>query len=157
MSEPVLPLTVIGTILPEMAQKTGLDPALKIIVGGHDQTCAAIGSGLTLLHKKGVTVKDARNDHGLAFDLQHKTLLIWHKLHRYREIRLHVLHGQNGLSGCHTAYNRDVNNITAAGRIEVIIHDLNRAGLSGIPADITVFLHLLNCSMSLMPVSNKTL
>ena len=47
MSEPVLPLTVIGTILPEMAQKTGLDPALKIIVGGHDQTCAAIGSGLT--------------------------------------------------------------------------------------------------------------
>ena len=46
MSEPVPPLTVIGTLLPEMAQRTGLDPAMKVIVGGHDQTCAAIGSGL---------------------------------------------------------------------------------------------------------------
>ena len=29
----------------------------------------AIGSGLTLLHKNGVAVKDARIDHGLAFNL----------------------------------------------------------------------------------------
>ena len=47
MSEPVAPLTVIGTILPEMAEKTGLNPRLKIVAGGHDQTCAAVGSGLT--------------------------------------------------------------------------------------------------------------
>lgn len=49
MSEPVAPLTVVGEISPEIAEKTGLNPRLKIISGGHDQTCAAIGSGLTRL------------------------------------------------------------------------------------------------------------
>lgn len=47
MSLPVQPLTVIGDILPETAAKTGLNPRMKIVVGGHDQTCAALGAGLT--------------------------------------------------------------------------------------------------------------
>lgn len=46
MSKPVAPLTVIGEITAEMAAKTGFNPKLKVVVGGHDQTCAAIGSGL---------------------------------------------------------------------------------------------------------------
>lgn len=46
MSEPVPPFTVIGTLLPEISQITGLNPNLKVVVGGHDQTCAAVGSGL---------------------------------------------------------------------------------------------------------------
>ena len=46
MSEPVPPCTVIGTILPEMAEELGLNQDLKIVAGGHDQTCAALGSGL---------------------------------------------------------------------------------------------------------------
>lgn len=46
MSAPVAPLTTIGRITAEMAAKTGLNPNLKVVVGGHDQTCAAIGSGL---------------------------------------------------------------------------------------------------------------
>lgn len=50
MSMPVPPLTVIGNILPEIAAKTGLNPHMKIVVGGHDQTCAALGAGLTELH-----------------------------------------------------------------------------------------------------------
>lgn len=47
MSEPVKPLTVIGTILPEVAAELHLNPEMKLVVGGHDQTCAALGSGLT--------------------------------------------------------------------------------------------------------------
>jgi len=46
MSEPVEPCTVIGTILPEMAEKLCLPRDMKIVAGGHDQTCAAVGSGL---------------------------------------------------------------------------------------------------------------
>lgn len=47
MSEPVPPFTVIGTILPEMAKQLHLPADLKIVVGGHDQSCAAFGSGLS--------------------------------------------------------------------------------------------------------------
>lgn len=46
MSRPEKPCTVIGTILPEMAKELGLNEDLKVVVGGHDQTCAALGSGL---------------------------------------------------------------------------------------------------------------
>lgn len=46
MSEPAPPMTVIGTILPEAAARLKLDPELKIAVGGHDQSMAALGSGL---------------------------------------------------------------------------------------------------------------
>lgn len=46
MSEPAAPCTIIGTILPEMAEELGLSLELKVVVGGHDQTCAALGSGL---------------------------------------------------------------------------------------------------------------
>ena len=47
MSEPVEPCTVIGTILPEVADELHLNPDMKLVVGGHDQSCAALGSGLT--------------------------------------------------------------------------------------------------------------
>ena len=47
LSEPVPPFTVIGTILPEMAKALCLPDDLKIVVGGHDQSCAAFGSGLS--------------------------------------------------------------------------------------------------------------
>ena len=46
MSVPVAPSTVIGTVLPEIAERLGLNHELKVIAGGHDQTCAALGSGL---------------------------------------------------------------------------------------------------------------
>lgn len=46
MSEPVKPCTVIGTILPEAAKELHLNPDMKLVVGGHDQSCAALGSGL---------------------------------------------------------------------------------------------------------------
>ncbi|WP_373218550.1 L-fuculokinase [Ruminococcus sp. 5_1_39BFAA] len=46
MSVPVKPCTIIGTILPEMARELHLNPEMKLIVGGHDQSCAALGSGL---------------------------------------------------------------------------------------------------------------
>lgn len=47
MSEPCDAGTVIGTILPEMAEKLHLNPKMQIVVGGHDQSCAALGSGLS--------------------------------------------------------------------------------------------------------------
>lgn len=50
MSDPTAPCTVIGQILPEMAEKLHLPKDMKVVVGGHDQTCAALGSGL--FHEK---------------------------------------------------------------------------------------------------------
>lgn len=47
MSVPVDSGTVLGTILPELAKECKLNPNLKIVVGGHDQNCAALGSGLS--------------------------------------------------------------------------------------------------------------
>lgn len=47
MSKPCDAGSVIGTILPEMAEKLHLNPDMKIVAGGHDQSCAALGSGLT--------------------------------------------------------------------------------------------------------------
>lgn len=47
LSTPTPPFTVIGTVLPEVAEELGLPADLKIVVGGHDQTCAAFGSGLS--------------------------------------------------------------------------------------------------------------
>ena len=46
LSEPVQAGTVLGELLPEVAQKLGLNPRLKLVAGGHDQSCAALGSGL---------------------------------------------------------------------------------------------------------------
>lgn len=46
MSEPCDAGTVIGTILPEMAEALHLNPNMVVVVGGHDQSCAALGSGL---------------------------------------------------------------------------------------------------------------
>lgn len=46
LSEPCDAGTVIGTILPEMAEKLHLNPNMQMVVGGHDQSCAALGSGL---------------------------------------------------------------------------------------------------------------
>ncbi|MDO4275610.1 MAG: FGGY-family carbohydrate kinase [Eubacteriales bacterium] len=47
MSAPVKPCTVIGTILPGRAEEFHLNPDMKLVAGGHDQTCAALGSGLS--------------------------------------------------------------------------------------------------------------
>ena len=47
LSEPVPPFTVIGTLLPDMARELCLPADLKVVVGGHDQSCAAFGSGLS--------------------------------------------------------------------------------------------------------------
>ena len=46
MSKPVEAGTIIGTVLPGMAEKLNLDPGMKIVAGGHDQSCAALGSGI---------------------------------------------------------------------------------------------------------------
>lgn len=47
LSRPVPPFTVIGNILPDVAEDLGLPKDMKIVVGGHDQSCAAFGSGLS--------------------------------------------------------------------------------------------------------------
>lgn len=47
LSEPVPPFTVIGNILPDVAGELGLPADMKVVVGGHDQSCAAFGSGLS--------------------------------------------------------------------------------------------------------------
>ena len=46
MSRPAQAGTLIGTILPDMAQKLHLPPTMRVVTGGHDQSCAALGSGL---------------------------------------------------------------------------------------------------------------
>jgi len=46
LSQPVEAGTVIGGILPELAEKLHLNRNLRLVAGGHDQSCAALGSGL---------------------------------------------------------------------------------------------------------------
>lgn len=46
MSHPVDAGTIIGPILPNIARELKLNQDLKVVVGGHDQSCAALGSGL---------------------------------------------------------------------------------------------------------------
>lgn len=46
MSEPVEAGTVIGTVLPEVSNELHINKDMKIVVGGHDQSCAALGGGL---------------------------------------------------------------------------------------------------------------
>jgi xylulokinase len=46
LSRPIEAGTVIGTILPDMAAKLNLNPEMKLVAGGHDQSCAALGSGM---------------------------------------------------------------------------------------------------------------
>jgi xylulokinase len=38
---------VIGTLLPEIAERTGLDEDLTVVSGGHDQACTALALGVT--------------------------------------------------------------------------------------------------------------
>jgi xylulokinase len=38
--------TIIGTLAPDVAKRTGLSPGVRIVTGGHDHLCAAFGSGL---------------------------------------------------------------------------------------------------------------
>ena len=49
MSEPADAGTVIGTIKADVAEELKLNPGMKVVVGGHDQSCAALGSGLNRL------------------------------------------------------------------------------------------------------------
>ena len=46
MPETAVPGTAIGTITAQTASLTGLRPGTKIIAGGHDQVCCALGSGV---------------------------------------------------------------------------------------------------------------
>ncbi len=46
MSRPRPAGTVIGTVTEAMAQELCLPTEMKVVVGGHDQSCAALGSGL---------------------------------------------------------------------------------------------------------------
>ena len=50
MSTPKEAGTVIGTILPAIAKELDLNPHMQVVVGGHDQSCAALGSGLNKLN-----------------------------------------------------------------------------------------------------------
>lgn len=47
MSEPADAGEAIGTILPEIAGELQLNPEMVVVIGGHDQNCAALGSGLS--------------------------------------------------------------------------------------------------------------
>ncbi|HEX2973288.1 MAG TPA: FGGY family carbohydrate kinase, partial [Tepidisphaeraceae bacterium] len=38
--------TVVGTVRPEVAEELGLSPQTQAVLGGHDQTCAAVGCGV---------------------------------------------------------------------------------------------------------------
>lgn len=46
MSLPAEAGTVIGTLTPQIAHRLHLPPGLKVVTGGHDQSCAALGGGL---------------------------------------------------------------------------------------------------------------
>lgn len=47
LSDPVPSGRIVGAISRELAQEVGINPRAKIVTGGHDQTCAALGAGVT--------------------------------------------------------------------------------------------------------------
>lgn len=47
MSAPISPCTIVGQILPSMAEELHINPNMVIVSGGHDQSCAALGGGLS--------------------------------------------------------------------------------------------------------------
>jgi xylulokinase len=46
LARPVASGTVVGTIPPSMARELGLPDGVKVVAGGHDQTCGALGAGV---------------------------------------------------------------------------------------------------------------
>lgn len=48
MSLPAVPGTVVGTIRPETAEELHLNRKMQVVVGGHDQSMAALGGGLLI-------------------------------------------------------------------------------------------------------------
>ena len=46
LAKPVPPGEIVGTIAPEMALFLGFRNPVKVVAGGHDQTCAALGAGV---------------------------------------------------------------------------------------------------------------
>ena len=47
LSEPVPSGKITGSISPQLAQKLGINSDISLVTGGHDQTCAALGAGIT--------------------------------------------------------------------------------------------------------------
>ena len=47
LSEPSQPFSAVGKILSNVAKELSLPDDMKVMIGGHDQTCAAFGSGLS--------------------------------------------------------------------------------------------------------------
>ena len=45
-SEAVPSSTIVGRILPQVADRIGVSPKVIVAAGGHDQTCAALGAGI---------------------------------------------------------------------------------------------------------------
>jgi len=46
LSKPSPSGTVVGEVLPEVAGELGLPPGMKVVTGGHDQVCGALGAGI---------------------------------------------------------------------------------------------------------------
>lgn len=46
LAKPVPSCTVVGTINAQLAAELDLNPGIKLVTGGHDQTCAALGAGI---------------------------------------------------------------------------------------------------------------
>lgn len=46
MSLPVSAGTIVGRVLPEVAEELGLSAGMQVVAGGHDQECAALGAGV---------------------------------------------------------------------------------------------------------------
>lgn len=47
LSRPVPSGTPVGRLHPAVARETGINPSARLVTGGHDQACAALGAGLT--------------------------------------------------------------------------------------------------------------
>ena len=106
----------------------------------------AVLSGLALLHDHLVPVKNPRVYHTVPFDVQNENLSVGEKFRGNGEIVLHILDGQNGLSGSHPAHDGNIHHLPA-GQIKIVVHDLDGTGLCGIPADVAVLLQRLQMRM----------
>ncbi|HUZ18565.1 MAG TPA: FGGY-family carbohydrate kinase [Spirochaetia bacterium] len=71
LSEPVPSGSVVGTIDPSVADELGLPRTVQLVTGGHDQTCAALGAGVTT---EGIAVISTGTAEVLSTALEHAVL-----------------------------------------------------------------------------------
>ena len=99
----------------------GLD-CRRILYESHNDI--PVFGSINTFDKDLITVEDTDVYHGIAFDLQYKSLIIGHEVHRQRKISRNILLSQNRLSCRDGTYDRNRSHVLSC-NAEAVIDDLD--------------------------------